>query len=227
VKGARRLPDNKGLGVVGSVAVHGLVVAAVFGGTARRPPPPPVYRVHLIAAPEPSPEARKASKALERPSEPEAPAAPLKSKNKIGPAPPPPPKAATEKHEAAPKGPPTPVTPLPGEKPGTGTDVASVSTEGVEFPYPEYLQNLMTQILRVWQRPFKSTALDAEVSFFIHRDGSISGLQFVKRSGDFGYDLEAQGAVEDVGRRRAFGPLPSGWNPDVLFVRFYFSGQRQ
>jgi hypothetical protein len=45
-----------------------------------------------------------------------------------------------------------------------------------------------------------------EVSFFIHRNGSISDLQFVKRSGSFTYDIEAQGiAVEEAGK--VFGPV--------------------
>jgi outer membrane biosynthesis protein TonB len=65
------------------------------------------------------------------------------------------------------------------------------------------------------------------LSFFVHRDGSVTDLQFIKRSGNFSFDLEAQGAVEEAGRFRAFGALPDGWQSDVLFVRFYFSGQRQ
>jgi len=39
--------------------------------------------------------------------------------------------------------------------------------------------------------------------------------------------LEAQGAIEEAGRTRAFGSLPDGWTSDILFVRFYFSGKRQ
>src|SRR2546422_3743693 len=105
--------------------------------------------------------------------------------------------------------------------------VATVSTEGVEFPFPEYLQNIVGQVLRRWQRPLQSTPLEAEVSFLVHRDGSVSDLQFIKRSGNFAFDLEAQGAVEEAGRFKAFGPLPDGWTADVLFVRFYFSGKRQ
>ncbi len=138
----------------------------------------------------------------------------------------PPPTPDATHREAAPRT--TPKTaPLPGETPSTGNDVATVSTEGVEFPYPEYLQNIVTQILQRWQRPFQSSPLESEVSFFIHRDGTITDLQFVKRSGSFGFDLEAEGAVEAAGRVRAFGMLPGGWQPDVLYVRFYFSGRKQ
>src|SRR5438445_61643 len=99
--------------------------------------------------------------------------------------------------------------PLPGERPSTGNDVATVSTEGGEFPYPEYLQNIVSQVLRRWQRPLQSTPLEAEVSFFVHRDGSVTDLQFIRRSGNFAFDLEAQGAIEDAGK--AFGRLPDGW----------------
>jgi outer membrane biosynthesis protein TonB len=59
--------------------------------------------------------------------------------------------------------------------------------------------------------------------FFVHRDGSISGLQFVRRSGSFAFDLEAQGAVEAASRASAFGTLPTGYGPDVLPVSFFFS----
>ena len=58
--------------------------------------------------------------------------------------------------------------------------------------------------------------------FFVHRDGSISGLQFVRRSGSFAFDLEAQGAVEAAARASAFGTLPTGYGPDVLPVSFFF-----
>jgi hypothetical protein len=61
----------------------------------------------------------------------------------------------------------------------------------------------------------------------VHRDGSVTDLQFVRRSGDFSFDLEAQGVIEEAGRNKAFGALPDGWVSDVLFVRFYFSGKRQ
>ena len=188
---------------------------------------PPTYRVHLVAAPEPTEDARKAPEAVDRPAESKpAPAPKAKSpKSTVAPATPPP-VADNTKREAAPRTTPN-VTPLPGEKPSTGTDVATVSTEGVEFPFPEYLQNIVAQVLRVWQRPAQSTPLEAEVSFLVHRDGSVSDLQLLKRSGNYAFDLEAQGAVEQAGRIKAFRALPDGWTADVLFVRFYFSGKRQ
>src|SRR5216110_3089296 len=128
---------------------------------------------------------------------------------------------------ARPRRVPRPRHSLPGEQPSTGSDPLTVSTEGIEFPFPEYTNNIIAQIAIRWQRPQQNTPLDAEIGFLVHRDGSISDMQFIKRSGSFGFDLEAQGAIEEAGRRKAFGPLPDGWTSDVLFVRFYFSGKRQ
>ena len=220
--------ESARVGLIGTVAVHALAgLFLVAGAAAARKPLPPTYRVHLVAAPEPTEDARKAPEAVDRPAEAKpAPAPKAKSpKSTVSPAPPPP-VADNTKREAAPRTTPT-AAPLPGERPSTGSDVATVSTEGVEFPFPEYLQNIVAQVLRVWQRPLQSTPLEAEVSFFVHRDGSVSDLQFIRRSGNFAFDLEAQGAIEEAGRFKAFGALPDGWAADVLFVRFYFSGRRQ
>jgi len=228
VRQRRRTSTNVGLGLAGTMLVHGLaglflVAGAAQGGKAV----PPSYKVRLVAAPAPTDEERKAPEAVERPAEQPAPAPTKKPPPKNTASKEAPPKTSDDtKREAAPRT--TPKTaPLPGERPSTGSDVATVSTEGVEFPFPEYLQNIVGQVRRRWQRPLQSTPLEAEVSFLVHRDGSVSDLQFIKRSGNFAFDLEAQGAVEEAGRFRAFGPLPDGWTADVLFVRFYFSGARQ
>src|SRR2546427_4895523 len=61
------------------------------------------------------------------------------------------------------------------------------------FPYTtlfrSYLQNIVGQVLRRWQRPLQSTPLEAEVSFFIHRDGTVSDLQ---RSEEHTSELQSQ-----------------------------------
>ena len=198
----------------------------VAGAATARKPAPPSYRVHLVAAPAPTEDERKAPEAVERPAEEKpAPAPKAKSPKSTVAAAAPPPVADNTKREAAPRT--TPKTqPLPGERPSTGSDPLTVSTEGIEFPFPEYTNNIISQIAMRWQRPLQSTPLEAEIGFLIHRDGSTSDMQFIKRSGNFAFDLEAQGAVEEAGRRRAFGPLPDGWGSDVLFVRFYFSDSR-
>ena len=226
-----RVPRQHGnvpLGLIGTVLVHGIVLAAFLMSASGARSAPPVYRVQLVAAPELQPDARPAPQAIQREAEQPEPPAPTPKpppKNTASEAAPPP-TADSKKREAAPRTTPK-AKPLPGERPSTGSDPATVSTEGIEFPFPEYLQNIVSQVLQRWQRPLESSPLEAEVSFMVHRDGSVTDLQFVRRSGDFAFDLEAQGAIEEAGRIKAFGTLPDGWVADVLFVRFYFSGKRQ
>ncbi|PYP56834.1 MAG: hypothetical protein DMD40_09780 [Gemmatimonadetes bacterium] len=227
MRGRGRAPTPVGMAVTGTVFVHGLVVVLLFGTPSGRTRLPPTYRVRLIAAPAADMESRKAPEAFERPAE-EKPApipAAKRPQSTVSRATPPPTQDQTRR-EAAPRTT-SSTTPLPGEKPSTGNDVATVSTEGIAFPYPQYLSNIVSQVLRLWQRPEQSTPLEAELSFLVHRDGSVTDLSFIHRSNNFQFDLEAQGAIEAAASRRAFGPLPDGWTPDVLFVRFYFSGQRQ
>ena len=227
MKSRVRAPTPVGMALTGTLMVHGLVGVFLFASPKGRTRLPPTYTVRLIAAPLADTEARKAPEAFERPAE-EKPA-PLPAakapKSTVSRATPPPTRDQTQR-EAAPRTT-SSTQPLPGERPSTGNDVATVSTEGVAFPFPEYLQNIVSQVLRLWQRPEQRTALEAEVSFFVHRDGSVTDLQFVRRSGNFAFDLEAQGVIEEAGQRRLFGALPEGWTADILFVRFYFSGQRQ
>jgi outer membrane biosynthesis protein TonB len=222
-----RVVMNVPLGLVGTVVVHGVALTVFLASASGARSAPPTYRVRLVAAPDFTPDQRPAPPAVEReaaPKEPPAPAAKPAPKNTASSAAPPP-VADTKRREAAPRS--TPAPRVPGEAPSTGSDAATVSTEGVEFPFPEFLQNIVSQVLRRWQRPLDNTPLEAEVGFMVHRDGGVTDLQFVKRSGNFAFDLEAQGAIEEAGRFKAFGSLPDGWVPDVLFVRFYFSGRRQ
>lgn len=223
----RQLAGSAGVGVAGSVLVHGIAMLFLFSSGGAAHLAPPVYRVQLVAAPEPEPGARRAPDVVQRPAaEITAPAAKPKPQpqNTAAHAAPPPVADATPR-EAAPRTT-AAAAPLRGETPSTGRDRLTVNTAGLEFPFPEYLQNVVTQMAQRWQRPLDARPLDAEVSFMIHRDGSVTGLQFVKRSGSFEFDLEAQGAVEAASRFKAFGPLPGGWDSDILFVRFCFCAER-
>jgi len=62
------------------------------------------------------------------------------------------------------------------------------------------------------------------VYFVIHEDGTVSDLDFAKRSGNSNFDFEAMGAVECAGRGR-FGPLPDDFPWDLLPVQFSFRPQ--
>lgn len=219
--------------LVWSALLHLLVAAAVvFGGTHASVPTPPTYRVTLIAAP---PGPRQIGVVRETPPEPvPTPATPTPTpparetpepeRMKAPPTkarPAQTPKTATPNAAPAAKKPAPVAAPRAGGGPagGRGADVANVRTEGIEFPFPVYLQNVVRQIALQFKPPANS-ALRAEVSFLIRRDGTVSGLRLVTRSGSFSFDQDAMGAVEAASR--SFGPLPQGFTDDVLPVIFSF-----
>jgi len=210
-------------GLVGTGLVHGAALALLLATVNPTIAGPPVYAVELVAAPAPEPEAKRAPEVVERP--PEAAPAPTKPIAKPKPAPHKPavePKPSKAKREPLPRTT-APVAPAPGETPGAGTDVATVKTPGLQFPYPEYLNNIVSQVLRRWARPLGGSPLRAEVSFLILRDGSVKDIRFTTPSGSFSFDLGAQGAIEAAGNARAFGALPDGYPADVLPVSFFFT----
>jgi protein TonB len=200
------------------------VVALAFTQVTSAKAGPPTYAVELVAAPAPTVKKRLATEDVQTP--PVEKPAPVKQPPKPKPtkapapreplAPPPEPK-----REPPPKTS-SPVAPAEGETPSTGTDVATIKTPGLQFPYPEYLRNIVTQVYRNWDRESARQNSFAEVSFLILRDGSVRDIRYVTRSGSFNFDLSAQGAVEAAGNARSFGPLPDGWDADVLPVSFYF-----
>ncbi|MGH7657242.1 MAG: TonB C-terminal domain-containing protein, partial [Gemmatimonadales bacterium] len=179
----------------------------------------------LVAAPLPRPEARRAPEVVERPREQPAPVEPVPDPEPEPetPEPEPAPIQTPEETEPVPEAAEKPVTPLPGETPSTGSDIANVKTPGLEFPYPNYLRNIVAQVLRRWNRPTGPSELRAEVSFLIMRDGSVRDIRFVTPSGNFSFDLAAQGAIEAAANTRAFGALPDGYPADILPVSFFFS----
>jgi periplasmic protein TonB len=225
----RGSPSGKAVGLVGTILIH--AAAATFLVTQARSstkPLPPSYAVSLVAAPAPTEKKRLAREAVPTPPPREKPA-PVKPKPKpkTSPAPAPKPPPRNEPEREAPPKTAAPVTPAPGETPSTGTDIATIKTPGLEFPFPEYLRNIVTQIYQRWDRESARQNSFAEISFFILRDGSVRDIHFVTRSGSFAFDLGAQGAIEAAGNARAFGPLPDGWENDVLPVSFYFKPSAQ
>ncbi len=211
---------GKGPAVATSVVIHGVIGGTLLAGPAvSSQPMPPVYRVELVAAPARDPSERRRPEVVERPSrQTEAiPDRPRPRPNEPTPAP------VSTKPDLEPAAKAPPVEPPPPDvTPSTGTDLANVKTTGVEFPYPSYLRNIVAQVYRRWQRPAGNLSLRAEVVFFIRRDGSMTNLRFVRRSGNFSFDLEAQGAIEAAANSGAFGPLPEGFPSDVLAVNFFF-----
>ena len=230
VRERARLGPTLGVSLLMHLAV---AVPLIIARPDRAPALPPIYRVDLIAAPAGP---RQAGIVPPRPQpQPEAPApTPPRAEQRPQemPAPPtqrPPPRTRTPPAPATPTPAPTTRTTetAPAQQAGggptgdRGTDVATVRTEGIEFPYPAYLQNIVRQIAQRFDPPRRG-ALSAEVTFLLRRDGSVADIRISKRSGNFEFDQEATGVIEAVGRLGAFGPLPDGFPDDVLPVIFSF-----
>ena len=210
---------------------HAAVVAAlIFVRPAPSKSLPPMYRVNIVAAP-PGP---RAEGIVVPPA-----ATPTPPPPKTAPVPPraqTPPKSMPMPTKVPVKAvpaatptqtplatPPKTVSPPAGGGPvgDRGTDVATVRTEGVDFPFPGYLENIVRQIAKNFGE-HRNTNVRAEVQFLIKRDGSVSAISFVTRSGNYSFDLDAQGAVEAAAKNNGFGPLPNGFSDDVLPVIFSF-----
>ena len=223
--------------IAASAVLHLLAVVGFLA--ARSSPPvamPPTYKVSLIAAP-PGPRQIGVVQPTPAPAAAEAPAAPAPApaRETIDPSRMPP--APTKAKPAKTRKPAKVATPVAGAKPapakaapapapvagggaqgGRGADVANVRVDGIDFPYPGYLQNVVRQIA-VNFRPSRS-GLTAVVAFLIRRDGSVTGIRLTSRSGVYSFDTEAMGAVEAAAR--SFGPLPAGFADDALPVIFSF-----
>ena len=222
-----------------SAILHAAVATLLFNTLKERKPValPPMYRVEIVAAPPgeraigevksgqakatPSVTQQSAAQSSARevplPRAKSAQKTPARATPGTAPA-----KAAASDAKAVPR--PKTEAPKAGGGPlgGKGTDVATVRSDGIEFPFPGYLNNIVRQIALNFKPRNPDARLKAEVRFLIHRDGSVSDLTFIRRSGNFSFDLEAQGAVEAAASARAFGPLPTGFTDDVLPVVFSF-----
>ncbi|MES2522211.1 MAG: TonB C-terminal domain-containing protein [Gemmatimonadota bacterium] len=228
-------------GIAFSILLHAAIIALfVYWASETVVERPPVYRVQLIGAP-PGPRqagvveaadkpvaAKREVSGAERPPAPPAPPKPV-AKTKAPAVAPVKATPSTERtREAGSKAaePGTKATAAPragaGAEGGKGADVANVDIKGIEFPYPGYLSNILRQLASKWQPKSASPALRTEVKFMIRRDGSVAGMEIVRKSGDYIYDTDAVGAVEAVGSTRGFGPLPAGYADDVLVVYFTF-----
>ncbi|MDP2957414.1 MAG: TonB C-terminal domain-containing protein [Longimicrobiales bacterium] len=228
----RRDPfDRTSLGA--SLGVHlGLLMLAVGTSTSVAPPAQFVsYQIELVSPPPlvqgtediPSQEQLVVDRPDPEPPQPDEREAPV-VEDKPAPKPPAPDSAR-----------PNPLA-EPGEetKPGTSTAPASpagveggeginVRLEGVRRDYPAYYGNIIRQIQRCfrWQGEGR---WETTVYFVINRDGTVSDLAFVKRSGNAAFDFEAMGAVDCAGKGR-FGLLPEDLPFDRLPVQFNFRPQ--
>lgn len=105
-------------------------------------------------------------------------------------------------------------SPTPADRSGEGINVRM---EGLRRDFPEYYQNIIRQINRCFRAPPGNWA--TTLSFIIQRDGSVTDLEFVQRSGNTAFDYQAMSAVECAGQGR-FGPLPEDLPYEYQPIRF-------
>jgi outer membrane biosynthesis protein TonB len=217
-----RRATKPGKAAVGtSVALHvalvgGMLVGA-FGKGESDPIEYKVYKVDLYSPPPQQlgePEPPKPQPAIVRPEAPKETIAREKTPTAPKPQPSKPVSTGTGKSDVAKGRNPDPKSLVGGE----GVDV---HMEGEDFPYPEYLNNIILQLNRYF-RWDGAPNLEAKVGFEIMRNGAVRRIRVLQKSGNINFDLEAVSAIEQAGKRGAFGPLPDGWVNDRLPVSFSF-----
>lgn len=229
-RGGRDGGRGLGLPLGVSAALHAAALVGLFVARAgdQPAPMPPMYKVDLVAAP-PGPRAQGVvSEAAPAATQPDKAPPPRAEVDPVKPAP-----IVTKK--TPPRDPAPPATPSPpgtkptpgppqraggGEQGGAGTDVANVRTDGIAFPYPGYLQNIVRQMALCFEPPRGTEGLRAVIRFQVLRDGSVSEVAMVTSSRNFRFDNEAKGAVECAATK--FGALPGGYRDDVLPIVFSF-----
>jgi len=225
-------------GLLLSAALHAAaVVGAVLWGLQSEPSRPPVYRVEMLAAPKGAVRTGVVSAApsVESPKKAEAPSgaerAPEETAPAVKKAPAPSAKATptavkskTAGEKTAPVAAKAAALPKAGSREGgKGADVRNLRTDGIEFPFPGYLTNIIRQITLAYAWKSGDQTLSTEVKFVIRRDGSVAPeIVQMKGSGNRLFDLDAMATIEQVGTAKSFGRLPAGWADDVLVVYFTF-----
>ena len=212
---------------VASVLFHALMVGLLWAaGLQLRPDLPEfeTYAVTLVSPPpavlgEPEPVVTNTPVVAEPEPEPVKPPEPKPQPPRQRTQAPTERKVERETDAAPAKGP----DPKPVSISGEGMDVR---IEGAAFPYPEYLEDMIASLMRIF-RWNGSPNLEAEVVFAIKRDGSVErDIKLTRKSGNFNFDMAAVAAVEQAGKTRAFDPLPAGLQGDRLWISFTFKPKR-
>lgn len=220
-----------------SVLIHAAVLVPMV--LFARPPEPvtfETYRVHLVSPPPAAveePEAEPAAAQAQPDPQPEQqpeeptpdpePEAPPQPEVEREPEPEPDRERPETERPATPSEPEQPTETTPRSEPEAeeatvGGEGLNISTEGREFPYPDYLANVLLQVRRYF-RWDDNTRPRGVVYFEILRDGTVRNIRMVRSSGNNRFDFAVQGAVESAGNRRAFGPLPEGFVAPTLPVQ--------
>jgi outer membrane biosynthesis protein TonB len=108
----------------------------------------------------------------------------------------------------------------------SGGEGLDIHLKGAQCPSPAYCQNIIRQLYRYFRPPSGGSAEEAEVFFYINRDGSTSDIRVLRGTGSFRFRSAAMEAVEQAGLNQAFGPLPKSFSIDRLPVSFFFRPAR-
>ena len=207
--------------IVFALLLHILPLGLLIGDVFDAAEPLPEYKVYRVDLYSPPPQAEGVPEAPAKPEPaivkpPETKTVAVESKPVKPAVKPPPAKNVTsgEGNSEVAKG----RNPDPASK--VGGEGLDVHMAGDEFPYPEYLENIIRQLNRYFR--WTGANLTAQVGFEIMRDGTVRGIRVQKKSGNINFDLEAISAIEQAGKRGAFGPLPKGWVNDRLAISFRF-----
>jgi outer membrane biosynthesis protein TonB len=225
LRGSRTRPSASAL--IASVLLHGALFASVWWSTMHIARPPVefrTYRVNIVSPPPQElgqPDLVTSTVPTPAPPKESAPAPDKAVKPKPQPKTPPTPRASTAEIKKK--------TPAKGWNPRPGAEVGgsglNVQIAGEDFPYPDYLNNIILQINRYF-RWTGTPGLKAKVYFVVNRDGSVSDIRVLERSGAFAFDLQAEGAIEAAGKNKEFGALPRGYEPRKLPVELYIEPPR-
>ncbi|HEU0015033.1 MAG TPA: hypothetical protein VFQ45_15195 [Longimicrobium sp.] len=108
-------------------------------------------------------------------------------------------------------GPTTGRNPDPNSEGGEGIEV---HTEGEPCPVAGYCERVQLQVERFFRPPLGTARASGEVCFRIMRDGIVRNIEVRNvRGGGAGFRLALMEAAEAAGQRRAFGALPSAFDP--------------
>jgi TonB family protein len=212
---------------LGSILVHGAVVAVALGVAASAPDIDQFvsYNIELVSMPGPD----LGDLVVEAPAAPAPePQAPEPQPVVKEPEPEPKPAPTPKPVEPRPEPEPSPTPPRPNQaqpNPSSGESSGAESAEamniriaGLRRDYPVYYNNIILQIKRCFRWAGQGTP-EAEVYFVINEDGRVSDQRLLRRSGNAAFDIEVLGAVECAGQAGRFGELPEF---DRLPIRFTF-----
>jgi outer membrane biosynthesis protein TonB len=212
---------NRGPGtrpVLASVAFHLVVlVPMVMYTSAPAPVEFDTIRITLVSAPQPVEATEPVPPQLEPEPEPVV-EEPVPEPVVEPPRPEPPQRPPPQRVERPTPRPTTPPPATPPAEPTPGAAGLNIQTEGIEFPFPAYLNNVILQVHRYF-RWTEGTNPRGTIYFEIQSDGSVRNIRMVRPSGNIRFDFAVQGAVETAGNRGEFGPLPDGFVASSLPVQ--------